>query len=73
MRVECAWCGVVLSEVQSGSGPVSHGICPSCSITMERAYFKSRIAAQQKRKTKHRLRHRAATLPLPGFSASGLA
>lgn len=24
----CAWCGSLLEE---GSGPVSHGICPSCS------------------------------------------
>lgn len=73
MRVECAWCGVVLSEAKSGSGPVSHGICTSCSLTMERAYFKSRLAAQQKRQSNRRLHPRAATLPLPGFSPSGIA
>lgn len=26
-RVECAWCGVMLSP---GAEPVSHGICPDC-------------------------------------------
>lgn len=73
MRVECAWCGVVLSEVEPGLGPVSHGICASCSMTMERAFFKSRVAAQQKRHSDRRLHPRPTTLPLPGFLPSGAA
>lgn len=70
MQVVCAWCGIVLSEVKSGSGPISHGICASCSLTMERAFFKSRVLGQSNRP--HSRRHRATgvTLPLPGFPVS---
>ena len=64
MRVVCAWCGVVLSDA---SGPVSHGICPSCSLTVERAFH---IAAAKKKRPSSKRRdreHRVPTLPLPGF------
>ena len=32
MTIVCAWCQKVL---QSGSGPVSHGICSSCAEAFE--------------------------------------
>ena len=32
VKVECAWCGIVMSE---GEPPVSHGICESCEAAME--------------------------------------
>ncbi|MDA3957003.1 hypothetical protein [Oceanispirochaeta sp.] len=28
MIIKCAWCGLVIDD--SDTGPVSHGICPSC-------------------------------------------
>ncbi len=70
MRVVCAWCGVVLSDA---AGPVSHGICPSCSLTMERAFHQSLM--RKKRGLRARKTHprRAHTLPLPGFTVPGHA
>ena len=69
MRVVCAWCGVVLSDL---NGPVSHGICDSCSLTVERAFHKSvlqkRLAARKRNRP-----DRAPTLPLPGFTLPGFA
>lgn len=70
MRVVCAWCGVVISESTEAT-PVSHGICASCSMTLERSFFKSRllkgdaqVAARRPRRTQ------APSLPLPGFVAA---
>lgn len=69
MRVVCAWCG---DELSGKSGPVSHGICPSCSLTVERAFQRSLM---EKHKGRSRLRkavvERAPTLPLPGFTLPG--
>ncbi len=65
MRVVCAWCGTTLSGVE---GPVSHGICGSCSISVERAFHRTLLHRQ--RLDRARKRRRAAlslTLPLPGF------
>ena len=64
MRVVCAWCGVVLSGER---GPVSHGICASCSLTVERAYLLS--LARRQEKPKRRQRRPLPGLPLPGFFA----
>jgi hypothetical protein len=70
MRVVCAWCGVVLSEAESG--PVSHGICDSCSLTVERAFAKSKILKTAQRKASPNVRRpRPGTLPLPGFLVAG--
>jgi hypothetical protein len=63
MRVVCAWCGDVLAD---GSGPVSHGICPSCSLTVERAFHKSLIKRRASAIARKR-RQAGPTLPLPGF------
>lgn len=71
MRVMCAWCGAVLSE-SAGAGPVSHGICASCSLTVERAFVKSRLIKRtQGRVTRHKGRSATPTLPLPGFMSAG--
>ena len=70
MRVVCAWCGAVLTEA---AGPVSHGICDSCSLNVERAWHKS--LAHRRGGGRPVARRAAApgrTLPLPGFSATGL-
>lgn len=69
MRVVCAWCGAVLTD---SAGPVSHGICDSCSLTVERAWHKS---LAHRRGAGTRQPHRAApgrTMPLPGFGPSGV-
>ncbi len=65
MRVVCAWCGVVLSEAQTGV--VSHGICASCSIAVERAFFMSRVRAKHMHPRRLGPQSPGATLPLPGF------
>ena len=72
MRVVCAWCGVLLSESQAG--PVSHGICASCSLTVERAFLKTKVVKNQapRRPSRHRT-GQAPTLPLPGFLSAGRA
>jgi|GEM_PF-5330406 len=64
MRVVCAWCGDVLADA---AGPVSHGICASCAMTVERAFHAS--LAARTRVMRHRRSRRGAvpTLPLPGF------
>lgn len=70
MRVVCAWCGTVLTDA---AGPVSHGICDSCSLTMERAWHKS---LAHRRGTVRPVVRRTApgrTLPLPGFGPAGIA
>ena len=69
MRVVCAWCGAVLSE--SHSGPVSHGICPSCSLTVERAFLKAKVAKNGKPLRAARRPSHGPTLPLPGFLSAG--
>jgi hypothetical protein len=64
MRVVCAWCGEVLSDA---AGPVSHGICASCSMVVERAFHAS-LAARSRPHAARRPRAGAgSTLPLPGF------
>lgn len=71
MRVVCAWCGVVLSDA-SGAGPVSHGICASCSLTVERAFVKSKLLKRGKANGGRRVRRPSTpTLPLPGFLSPG--
>jgi len=67
MRVVCAWCGDVTVD---GTGPVSHGICPGCSFTVERAYHHSLLNKKQRAHRMARPR-RASTLPFPGFLAPG--
>lgn len=62
MRVVCAWCGLILSDA---SGPVSHGICPNCSIAVERAFHRGLAARSERRR--RRPRGRNGTMPLPGF------
>ncbi len=69
MRVVCAWCAMVLSDV---NGPVSHGICDSCSATVERAFH--RTLAQRRLDARRRSRanaERTQSLPLPGFYLAG--
>jgi hypothetical protein len=68
MQVVCAWCGGILSGT---GGPVSHGICASCSMTVERAFLKSQLA--HRGPARLTLKRRGETLPLPGFSAPGLS
>ena len=63
MRVVCAWCGLILSDA---SGPVSHGICASCSMAVERAFHRG-LAASRTTRRKRRARARGGTMPLPGF------
>ncbi len=71
MRVVCAWCGAVLSE-SAGAGPVSHGICESCSLTVQRAFVKSRLIKRTPgRAGRHKGRAATPTLPLPGFMSAG--
>ena len=71
MRVVCAWCGAVLSET-AAAGPVSHGICASCSLTVERAFLKSKLLKRGKPAVTHRQRRPTSpTLPLPGFLHAG--
>ncbi len=66
MRVVCAWCGVVLS---GDSGPVSHGICASCSLNVEKAFHASLARRKAANPVRRRRRMPAPTLPLPGFFA----
>lgn len=70
MNVVCAWCGVVLSEA---AGPVSHGICASCSLTVERAFHKASAHEVKPARARRTHARRAATIPLPGFSLPGRA
>ena len=65
MRVVCAWCGAVLTDA---AGPVSHGICDSCSLTMERAWHRRGTVRPVVRRTAV-----GRTLPLPGFGPAGVA
>ncbi len=68
MRVVCAWCGVVLSE-STGAGPVSHGICASCSLSVEQAFYKAKLLKREARRMPRRPhRSPAPSLPLPGFA-----
>jgi hypothetical protein len=65
MQVVCAWCGATLS---GKDGPVSHGICGSCSLSVERAFHRSLLARQRPVHQRRRRRAgRGLTLPLPGF------
>jgi hypothetical protein len=69
MRVVCAWCDLVLADT---GGPVSHGICDSCSLSVERAFHKSLL--QKRLAARRRFRpERAPTLPLPGFAMPGFS
>ena len=70
MRVVCAWCGDVLS---GAAGPVSHGICASCSLTVERAFHQSLMKKKVESRAAKRRPERARTLPLPGFPVPGRA
>lgn len=64
MQVVCAWCGTTLS---GQAGPVSHGICSSCSLTIERAYHRS-LREERRGPSIHKRRAvRGLTRPLPGF------
>lgn len=70
MRVVCAWCGAVLSE--ASGGPVSHGICASCSLTVERAFVQAKLLKQKAARPQRRQRPaHSLTLPLPGFLSAG--
>ena len=63
MRVVCAWCGLILSDA---TGPISHGICPSCSMAVERAFHRG-LAASRTNRRRRRASARNSTMPLPGF------
>ena len=70
MRVVCAWCGVVMSDA---AGPVSHGICPNCSLTVERAWHRTLVNRKAGVSRAVKRPFHAPTLPLPGFHLAGNA
>jgi hypothetical protein len=71
MLVVCAWCGTTLSGKE---GPVSHGICDGCSLSVERAFHRSLLVRPRAQyQGRHRRARRGLTLPLPGFAAHELA
>ncbi len=65
MLVVCAWCGTTLS---GRAGPVSHGICSCCALSVERAFHRSLLVRQRAVRRRRPRTADSLTLPLPGFA-----
>lgn len=63
MRVVCAWCG---SLRRGERGPISHGICETCSALFERAYLRALAERSGRKRARVRPPRRAGAF-LPGF------
>jgi hypothetical protein len=46
MKIVCAWCGLLMREVQSAAhnGRLSHGICEACRVALMKDWEATRIS-----------------------------